>query len=254
MRKLFRALARNKVLARSARFLLVISYLLLVIGLLVNSPVWGQSEPTATVDPAIQQKVEERIQRVLTVHAGKKQAFVGEITDITNTTLVLDTGRGEKQAKAGDETIIIGLGKKEIEFKDLEIGSFAITMGYLEETGILDTRRIVIDKKPKVPTRLVAFGEVTDKSSEGEKILTVEHPKKGTVYEVDATKASKITKKIEGKIEQITFEAIEKGDRLVAIGTPSEEKENSLTAKIIHVIPGKAVGQEEATPSAETGD
>lgn len=229
------------------RKVLVVIGLLVFVGLLTNPPVWGQS-PTPTPDERVQEIREAVKEMVTEARKGQKRAFVGEITDITNTTLVLDTGRGEKQAKASDETTIIGLGKKETDFGDLEIGSFAIAMGYLEETGILDARRIVIIEKPKVPARAVAFGVVEDKSSE-ENILTVKHPKKETVYEVEVTDDTKITKKIEGKMETIKFEDIEIGDRLVAIGTPTEENENSITAKIIHVIPGRAVGLKEATPT-----
>lgn len=166
---------------------------------------------------------------------GSKKAFVGRISEITNTTLVIDTYQERKQVKTSEETKIIGLGRKEIKFEDLEIGSFAITMGYLEETGILDARRVVISKKPTVPARLVAFGKVTDKSTE-EKVLTVKHPSKGTIWTVEVTGTTKITKKIEEKVEKIKFDQIEFDDHLVAIGVPDKE-ENFLTAKLIHIIP-----------------
>jgi len=243
-----------------SRKLLVIG-LLVFIGLLVNSPIWGQS-PSPEASPAAEEEEldeskeyirEEVKKRVQAARAGQKRAFVGEIADITNTTLVLDTGRGEKQVRAGEETTIIGLERKEIEFEDLEIGSFTIAMGYLEETGILDARRIVIDKKPKIPDRLVAFGEVTDESSE-EKILTVKHPQKGTVYMVEVTGTTEITSKVGDEIETIKYEEINVDDLLVAVGTPTEGKENFITAKLIHIFLSRAAGQGEATPSAETED
>lgn len=227
--------------------LLIINCWLLVIGLLINSPTWGQS-PTPTPDEKVQEIREAVKEMVTETRKGQKRAFVGEIIDITNTTLSLDTQQGEKQARAGEETTIIGLSKKEIEFEDLELGSFAIVMGYLEETGILDVRRIVIDKKPEAPAREVAFGEVIDASTE-EKILTVKHPKKGTVYSVEATGTTTITKKGEEEKEKIKFGDIEIGDFLVTIGTPSEENENFITAKLIHIFLSQTLGQEEATPS-----
>lgn len=207
----------------------------------------GQS-PTPTSGEDVQEIREAVKEKVQAARAGQKRAFVGEITDI-NTTIILNTRQGEKQVRVSDETTIIGSGRKEIGVEDLEIGTFAIAMGYLEETDILDARRIVIIEEPKVPARLVAFGKVDDISSV-EKILSVKHPKKGTVYEVEVISTTKITKKIEGEMETAKYEDIEIGDRLVAIGTPSEEN-NFLTAKLIHVIPGLAVGQEEATPTSE---
>lgn len=237
------------------RKLLAISNLLLVIGLLLNSPV-GAQFPSPEASPAGEEVIDEKIKDVRDwakekaremieeAKKGRKKAFVGKISEIANTNLVIDTHLGEKQAKTDEETKIIGLGKKEIEFEDLEIGSFVIAMGYLEETGVLNARRIVISKRPKVPARLVAFGKVTDKSPE-EEVLTVKHPSKGTIWTVEVRGTTKITKKIEvlpaggqEKVEKIKFDQIELGDRLVAIGVPDKE-ENFLIAKLIHIIPFK---------------
>lgn len=223
--------------------LLVTGYWLLVTKIVAQSPTPTPDEKVEEIREAVRERVQE-------TRADQKKAFVGEISEITDSTLALETHLGENQVRAGEETIIIGLEKDEIDFEDLEIGSFAIAMGYIEETGILDARRIVIDQKPKVAARLIAFGEVTDKSSE-EKILTVKHPQKGTVYMVEVTEKTEITTKVEGEIETIKYEEINVGDFLAAVGTPAEENENSLTAKIIHVISSLAEGLEKATPTPE---
>jgi len=132
------------------------------------APAALSQSPTPTPDEKVQEireAVKEKVQETLAeAEEGQKRAFVGEITDITDTTLVLDTRQGEKQVKIGEETKIINLARKEIELEDLEIGSFAIAMGYLEEAGMLDGRRIVIIKKPEFPARMVVFGKLTNKS------------------------------------------------------------------------------------------
>jgi len=124
-------------------------------------------------------------------------------------------------------------------------------MGYLGDNGILETRRVVVVEKPKLPVREVAFGEVTDISTE-EKILTIKNDKKGITYTIEVTGTTKITKKTDTKVEKAKFSDIEKGDRLVAIGTPTENEEKIITAKLIHIIPDKAVGQEKPTPGEPT--
>lgn len=236
--------------------LLVISNLLLVIGLVVNSPVvWGQSPTPEATSPAVQQireKVKEIVrEKIEEVKKGQIRAFVGEISKISNLNITTTNPRGEKQIRVSEETKIIGKGRKEIKLEDLEIGNFILAMGYLGDNGVLEARRIVVAEKPKLPARAVAFGKVTDISTTEEKILTVKNEKKGITYTVVVTDKTIITKKGETKIEKVNFSAIEKGDRIVAIGTPTENEKKVITAKIIHVIPGKAKGQE-VTPTPLT--
>lgn len=234
--------------------------LLILLTLLVYSPsATGQSptpEATPTVNEevqeirdAVKEKVRERIEEA---RAGEKRAFVGELSEIFNNTLVLDTRLGERRAQVATDAAIISFGKT-IKFEGLEIGSFLISMGYLQEDEMLDARRVVVSEKPEVASeRLVAFGNVID-IDEDEETIWVENPKKGTVWTVETDAKTRVTKKVEGEIERIDFEDIALGDRLVAVGTMVEGEENTITAKIIHVIPGKAVGQEkeEATPTPE---
>lgn len=222
--------------------LLIISNLLLVIGLVVNSPVvWGQSPTLEATSPAVQQireKVKEIVrEKIEEVKKGQIRAFVGEISQISNLNITITNPRGEKQVRVSEETKIIGKGRKEIKLEDLEIGNFILAMGYLGDNSVLEARRIVVAEKPKLPARAVAFGKVTDISTTGEKILTVKNEKKGITYTVVVTDKTIITKKGETKIEKVNFSAIEKGDRVVAIGTPTENETKLITAKIIHVIP-----------------
>ena len=234
---------------RLASVLLVLflatGYWLLATDIIAQSPT-----PEAT-SPAVQQlreKVKEIVrEKIEEVKMGQKRAFFGEISQISGSVITITNPRGERQIKVSEDTKILSIGRKEIKLQDLEIGSFVIAMGYLGDNGILEARRIVVIEKPKPPAREVAFGKVTDISAE-EKILTVKNEKKGITYTVVVTEKTIITKKGETKIEKVNFSAIEKGDRVVAIGTPTENETKLITAKIIHVIPGKATGQE-VTPT-----
>lgn len=234
--------------------LIVASSLILAMKIAAQSPT-PEISPTAEevsddkvqgIREAVKEKVREKLEEV---QKGQKRAFVGEIKKISNSTLILTALQGEKQVTVSEETTIIDKDRKEIELDALEVGDYLIAMGYLEETDLLNAIRIVVTTKPKVSTREVAFGEVTDISAE-EKILTVKNQKKGTIYTVEATGTTKITKKIEGKVQEAKFADINEGDRLVAIGKATENEETIISAKIIHVIPGQAIGlTEEEEPS-----
>lgn len=206
------------------------------------------SFPTRQSSPAAEEEIEEKIkeireavkekvrEKIQEVKKGIPRAYVGEITQITDSTLSLDTRRGLIPITLTSETKIKGIGKQTLELKDLKVGDFCIAMGYLADDGTLEAKRIVIATKPAPPVREVAFGRVSDISSE-EKILTVKNERKGLTYTVVVTDKTIITKKVDKRVEKVKFLAIEKGDRIVAIGTPTENEAKLITAKIIHVIP-----------------
>ncbi len=243
--------------------LLAIGYWLLAKSVLAVSPV---PSPTLTLSPtpttSIGNNVEEKVkeirdavkekvrQKIEEVKLGQKRAYFGDVKEINDTTLVLSTSGGDKSIIVAEDAAIVGKGGKKITLQDIVVGNFCIAIGYVGENDILDGRRIIIVTKPKPVNREVVFGIVTDTSDE-EKVLTVKNEKKNIVYTVEVTDKTIITRKAEGNVEKAKFADVQKGDRLVAIGASSENEEKFITAKIIHIIPGKAIGQEESeiTPS-----
>ncbi|MGB9706836.1 MAG: DUF5666 domain-containing protein [Microgenomates group bacterium] len=202
-------------------------------------------EKIKEIREAVKEKVRERLEEV---KRGVPRAYVGEITQIGEDNFTLEARRQTVQVKVTSETKIIGKEKQTLELKDLKVGDFSIAMGYPGENGTLEAKRIVVVSKPSPSIREVAFGRVTDISSE-EKILTLKNERKGLTYTVVVTEKTIITKKVDTKIEKVKFSSIEIGDRVVAIGTPKENEAKLITAKIIHVIPGKALGQVSPSPT-----
>ena len=187
----------------------------------------------------IREKVKEAVrEKIEEVKKGPKRAYFGKILKIGDTSITIDTATGEKEISLTAETKIDGKAGKEIELKDLAVEMYVICMGYLKD-NTLEARRIVVVTKPKIPAREVAFGRVTDISNE-EKLLTVKNEKKGLTYSVEITNKTKITKKSDSKIVKAQFSDIKKDDRIIAIGTPTENEEKLITAKIVHIIPGLA--------------
>lgn len=239
---------------------ILIAGLYFVIYLVYSTPKIGAQSPSPEITSTsentdaqkeIRKMVQEKVQKMLeTTKLGQKRAYVGEITEIINSILTLNTALGEKQIKVATDAAIISKGNKKVELKDLEIGSFAIAMGYLTEENVLETRRLVVINKPTSPAREVAFGKVTDISAE-EKILTVKQEKKGITYTIVVNDKTMITKKLDTKVEKASFSDIKQGDVIVAIGTPAENERKVITAKIIHVIPGSPGVKSTATPTAK---
>lgn len=228
----------------SLLLLLIFSFWFLVFGFSVYavspSP---EASPTATeeldekiqdIRNAVKEKVQEKLDEV---KKGEKRAFVGEISDLTDSTVFLTTRSGEKQVKVNPEAEIIDQKRNRIEMADLEIGNLVIAMGYLEGKEILDAKRVAVISPPKVAKREVIAGQVTDISEEN--VLTVRNEKQGITYTVESSAKTKISQKVEGKMGTVKFSEVGLGDLVVTVGTPTENEEKIITAKIIHVIPGK---------------
>lgn len=250
MKKLFLIFTCSQILrikrCRRAFYFMLYAYLLLSIAPIsvfaqtTLSPTDGPTPTSSDRLQEIKEKVEERIQEIK--ESVQKRAFWGTLKQITNSTLVLDTPLGERRVKTNDETKIT-LDKKSAKVTDLAIGNFLIVIGTKDKNETLTATKILAFSKPpkEAVKRQAIFGKVSDISAE-EKIIVVTHIKKpGVTYQVKITNKTVITKKVEGKIKKVDFAAIAIGDRIVAVATKDA---NTFTAKIIHVIPGKAEGLE----------
>ena len=184
--------------------------------------------------------------------ASNRRAFWGDLKEINNSTLLLENPKGERRIKTDEGTEFFS-GKTKIKSTDLEIGNFIIALGYLDENSTLLAKRIIsVKTAPKPATRrFVAYGIVSD-VSEDEEILAVNHNKKDVTYEVAVDDKTVITKKVAGKIKKIAFVDIKTGDRLVAIGT-KKSGEETITAKLIHIIPSQDKETQEPTPTSTQG-
>jgi hypothetical protein len=233
--------------------LLLIAYCLLLAPVaLAQTP---SPEPTPTeeeISPEIKEKVQERIEAIKESSL-RKAAYYGTLADVSNSTLTLEAKKGERRVKTDEETDLIGKKGQAIEVEDLEIGDFLIALGYLDENELLSAKRITVYAEPPEPAepRYAAFGKVIDISSE-ENVISLTNPVQEITYEIEITTKTTITKKVEDKMQEIKFGEIEVGDFVAAIGT--REKENgTITATVVHLLPGETEAaeeeEEEATPT-----
>lgn len=214
------------------------------------SPKPSTSPTPKTVRDALREKVEER----LTELSQKPKAYVGTITDIQDSSLILETHRGIRQIKLGSQIVVVQIrdGKTvKSEIKDLGIGNFAAVLGFLETKDVLSARRIIILEELPKPSKKAVYGIV---EAGGKNTITIKHPKKDAIWVLQTNSKTMVTKKMDGKIEKTQVSAIEAGDRIVAVGEAVKDKENTLLAKLIHVIPGKAkelLGSPNPSPTAK---
>jgi len=208
--------------------------------------------PTSTASSEdIKEKVQARIEEIN--DKAKKRAFWGTLKEINGTTLVISGPRGEKRIKTDDTTKFVDSAKKEIKITDLEIGNFVISLGFWKENGTLEGKRVLVLKTAPKPAikRNALSGKVNEIVKE-EKVLSLTSGKDNqNTLEVQFNSKTVITKKVDGKIKKVLFSAITVGDRIVIVAT-KETDNNGFTAKIAHIIPGLATGQNKVTPTPST--
>lgn len=200
----------------------------------------GEDSQSDTKVEGIKDKVEELVEEG---QSGQKKAFFGQIADIFNHTVILQTHLGQKTAKIEEDAEIINEGRKEINFDDLEIGTYVIAMGFTETPEKLLTKRLVVTPKPLRANRLALIGRITAIENEG---LVIEPLGKDTSWEIEITGKTVITQKIDSKIRKVDFEEITE-NTLVVIGGISKG-ETELEAKAIHLL---SLPESSPTPTPE---
>ncbi len=104
------------------------------------------SESTEEAD-VIRNKVKEK----LTDAAKNPLAYMGIVTDITDTTIQIKNDAGEIQQvslSADTEYVKLGDTNKKVELKDLAIGDYLANLGFKNSNNVLEGKRILITSKP----------------------------------------------------------------------------------------------------------
>lgn len=153
-------------------------------------------ESTSEAD-VIREKVKEKIDEAIK----NPQAYIGIVTDITDTTIQIKNEAGEiQQISLSDDTEYVKLGtpNKKAELKDLAIGDYIASLGFKNGNNVLAGKRILITTKPADNLFSPVLGLVTEivkkqiklKDNQG-KDWTVEFAKKWSgpnLSEVDQDK------------------------------------------------------------------
>lgn len=251
---------RKKLKLNKKTFPIIFLSLVLAFCFLISSKAQAlteDSEATSTAAQDLRDKVKEIVrEQIVETQKGQKMAFFGEITDIANANLKIETNEGEKKLNIATDAAIISKTGKKMKSEELKSGVFAIAMGYAEDTNLLGVRRLVLIEKPKANEKEAAFGKVTDISSM-EKVLTIKNEKQNLIYTVEIDDKTLINKKVDGKVQKVKFEVITKNDKIIAIGAPSENEHKIITAKTVYVIEENSPTPTEgktptSTPSAKT--
>lgn len=179
------------------------------------------STPTPATNEA--DSVREKVQEKVTEALNKPRAYLGTITDISETTIQLKSAEGEILQVATEEgTVYVKTdpSAKTVSFKDLAIGDFIVAMGFRNGNSVLNAKRILITPALAQVKRQALLGKIV-KTSTKDFVLRQSANNQETTILPDKT--TLYFARSQDKIVKSKFADLKEGAEIVVFGTSSEK-------------------------------
>jgi hypothetical protein len=216
---------------------LLLILILAILSLATSGAAYGQS-PLTEPSGGVREKVEEKVNQVLKV----PRAYIGTITDISETTLQLSkyifnpetekSGEIQQVSITPDTTYVNSkAAAKTIKFQDIAIGDFVIAMGYANGNSVLQSTRVLIIEilKPTAKASLYLTVVTVNKSS-----LEASSPVDNKSYTIKPASKAKISTTKDGEDVDLNLSDIKKASKIIVVGTLAND---ALEARKIYVLP-----------------
>jgi hypothetical protein len=127
------------------------------------------SETTQNLKERIEKIVSEKkeqIKEVVTELATQKRGFVGEVTRVAEDAMSIKTLKTTEIVSL-DERTTFKEGSQEISTNDIEVGSWVVVMGLVNEQSFLPVRVLVSDETLRPLDHVIELGAITDIDNSG---------------------------------------------------------------------------------------
>ena len=162
----------------------------------------------------IERSVEERLQAV----RSKLKAYIGTVTSKTEETMQLESDQNEIKLVSINEEISYARmnGSVEtIDFADVGIGDYVITMGTADENDVLIAKRVVITTQAKDVTKNAYQAKITN-TDDG---VMVRIAQENTDLELELNKGYSVTETEEnGNTKTLRSTSLNQDDQVILIG------------------------------------
>lgn len=207
----------------------------------------------------ITQNIKERIKKIATqsstLSQKRKIAFIGSIEKIANETITIKTQNAINLASVSASTTYVRMPSgSESSLSDVSIGDFAVAMGFIAESDVLQTKRILLyDKTPESPKKTSVAGLVKLVDNIEQAITLATQDEEITI---SFTKKTLFNLQRGLEKEELKAEQLEDGQLITIIYTPAADEYS--THKAISVLATTTILQlptttdEVASPSGQT--
>jgi hypothetical protein len=179
---------------------------------------------------SIESEVEARVQDA----QNPILAYLGTVTDITESGLQIRTQSGEiSQVSLAGTTSYANIVKdsQEVKFEDIALGDFVAALGTLNDNDLLIAQRVLVTLPPSDEEEFTIVKGKVDELSSSDFLVTDNESEQWSIDargNVDVTAVSE-----NGEVSSIKFADIADGDTIIIIG---EMDDGELAASRVHKI------------------
>lgn len=229
--------------------LIILIFFLITYHLLPIPFVFALSENESTegaqsVREAIRKRVEEKLAKL----SKSPKAVVGELKEVTDTTLNITTKNGEILAATNEDTKYFRVTKGKqvaVKFEDLVLNDFIVAMGYKNGNNVLDAKRVISYNVSPLVEKKAIYGVVRTNMNGSLGVQT-----SSGLVTVQTDDDTKVTKKADGsKLEEVDVEEINLGDKILATATPNSKKPGTVIADKVRVLVSAEPKAEDVSPT-----
>ena len=188
------------------------------------------AEPKNDNSDAIRKKVEEKVDSILK----NPKAYIGTITDITDTTFQIKNSSGEIQQVATNQDVsyVKSITQvKEIKRADIAIGDFIIAMGYTNGSKVLETKRVLVIMADSTDAKKIYLGNISKLTK---KNFTLTIPNSDDTFTATPIKNASVLTYTDGKIVKLTYVDLSPNDEVVVFGKNNDDTFEART--IIKIV------------------
>lgn len=180
--------------------------------------------PTADTDDiqklreVIQQKVKEKLSEISQSDTviNPKKAYLGTITEITDTTLKIDSKSNKYEFTFSEDAVFVNLKQNKIKKTDLKVGQDVLVLSLSKDTLIYAKKVIIVDPAKLQNNKNVALGKIADISSATSILLLIPINNKNRELQIKVDSKTEILTK-DNKV--VKFSDLKKGQKIVCIYT-----------------------------------
>lgn len=184
---------------------------------------------SASEDSSIRQKVQEKVEAAL----NRPKAFIGTVTDIADSTVVIKTSKGEiRQISVTEDGVTViktGTVNKTVKTTDIAIGDFIVAMGYVNTNSVLSAQRILITSPLVEPNIDSTIGSTKDVA----KSMTVASQRDGHEVTVTPDRQTSFYSYDSGRVNKSKFAEVEDGDQVILVTKAEDE---TVSARSVFII------------------
>lgn len=184
------------------------------------SPVVAQSPTVSTseiqnIREVIQQKVLEKLEQIREpVTENPRKAYLGSITEITDTKIIIDTKNQLREFILAEDSVYIGSKQTKIKRADLKVGQDVLVLSLNKDTLIYAKRILVTDPKKIQNHKTVVLGQIADISKSSPIFVLIPTNNKNRDLQIKILATTEIYSKDGKKIKDTD---LKKGQKIICI-------------------------------------